>query len=208
MMNLLKEYPYHFGNETVSRLLYFFQEEGDTIPELRSFFADKPNVDVRFSKKVPEDLSTLIIPFATIVVFDDLENFFSNDKQYAEILFNIASVLCHHKGLTCFLMLQTMGIMRTEHKLHNSYTQSTHVAFFREPQISQGTKTKINNFQIPMKGGQKLFDVYNKWVQNKKFAYLMLYISADRKKPMALSNLLMRDIGPMLSHHVSDEEDD
>ena len=187
--------------------MYFFQEEGHTIPELRNFFAERPHVDARFSKKVPEDLLTLIIP-DTIVVFDDLENFFSNDKQYAKILFEIASVYCHHKGLSCFLMLQTTGIMRTEHKLHNSFTQSTHVAFFREPQISQGTKTKINNFQIPMKGGQKLFDVYNKWVQNKKFAHLILYISADRKKPMALSNILMNDLGPMLSHHVSDDEDD
>ena len=77
MMNLLKEYPYHFGNETVSRVLYFFQEEGHTIPELRNFFAERPHVDARFSKKVPEDLLTLIIP-DTIVVFDDLENFFSS----------------------------------------------------------------------------------------------------------------------------------
>lgn len=207
MMNLLKENPYHFGNANISRILYYFQEEGDTIPELRTFFADQPHVDARFMKKLPEDVTPLVIPFSTVLIFDDLENSFSNDKHQAKMLYNLASVFCHHKGLTCFLMLQTTAIMRTEHKLHNSYTQSTHVAFFREPQIGQGTKNKINNFQIPMKGGQKVFDVYNKWVQNKKYAYLMLYISPQHNKYMAFSNILMHDSGPMLSHHLSDEED-
>ena len=80
-MDLLKEYDYHFGNANISRILYFCREEGDTIPQLKTFFASKPDVDARFSKKIPYDIVPLIIPNETILIFDDFENTFSKDKQ-------------------------------------------------------------------------------------------------------------------------------
>ena len=206
-MDFLKEYDYHFGNANISRILYYCREEGDTIPQLKTFFASKPDVDARFSKKIPYDIVPLIIPNETILIFDDFENTFSKDKQYANMLFNLASIYVHHKGLIVFFLLQTTAIMKAEHKLHTTYTQSTHVVFFRDPWISKGTINKMNNFQIRMKGGLSIHDVYQKFVQNKAHAYLILFISPKCDKHMAFTNILLNALGPMLSHHESSDEE-
>ena len=53
----------------------------------------------------------------------------------------------------------------------------------------------------------EIHDVYQKFVQNKAHAYLILFISPKCDKHMAFTNILLNALGPMLSHHESSDEE-
>lgn len=200
------EYSFHFEKK-INRILYFYREEDSNIQELKAFFGTIENVDVKFLKKLPEDLLSITLPNSTVIVFDDHENYFSNDKQYAELLFSLASVHVHHRGLICFFVVQTIGILKKQHKLNNSFSQSTHVIFFRNAHEGKALKRYMNNFSLKLKGGVTVFDVFERFIQKKKFSYLLLCVSPRCDYNTAFSNILMSSDGPMLSFHESDNSD-
>ena len=178
------------------------------IDELKLFFAGNEKVDARILKKIPEELISITIPSSTIILLDDLESVFSSNKQYAELLFDIASVHTHHRDLICFFVVQTTGILKKSHKLNTSFSQSTHVIFFRNTHDGKAFRRYMNNFSIKLKDNLSLYDCYEKYIQETQYAYLLLFISPKEKFNTAYSNIIMNTHGPMLSFHESGSEDE
>ena len=208
LSNLLKEYRYHFSS-VPKRLVYFFKEEDDEIKNLKAFFEDEKEVESIFSRKIPDDLSPLIIKNSTIFCFDDLELYF-NEKQNAETLYNIASVLTSHLGLITFFCVQSFSVLRKDSLVNRSVLNSTHLCFFRTAQDARTIKYFMGNFSLRLKSSQSLWDVFQKYIQrsNAPFGYLLLCVSPKCRVNTVFTNILMCSDGPMIGFHESDDDSD
>ena len=202
---LLIEHEYHFENE-IKKILYFFREEDETIRSLREHFDGVAGIDVKFAKKIPENLSALIIKNGTILVFDDFESYFSS-KINSELLYSIASVWTSHLLLHTFFCVQSFNVLKKQSKAHPSFQNSTHVCFFKNNTEARALKRYMSNFSIPLKNGLSVWETYQKYVQKKPFAYLLLCISPRFARQTAYSNILHASKGHMMSFHDSSDSE-
>lgn len=204
MTLLLIEHEYHFKNE-IKKIIYFHREEDDSIRQLRDHFEGDSSIEVKFSKKVPDNLETWIIKNATILVFDDFETYFSS-KINSELLYSIASVWTSHFLLHTFFSVQSFDVLKKQSKAHPSFQQSTHVCFFKNNTEARSLKRYMANFSIPLKKGLSVWEVYQRYVQKRPFAYLLLCISPRFARQTAHSNILHQEPGHMMSFHESSSD--
>ena len=188
------------------QILYFFREEDATIRSLKEHFDAVDEIEVKFAKKIPENLSSLIIKNATILVFDDFETYFAT-KINSELLYTIASVWTSHLLLHTFFCVQSFNVLKKQSRAHPSFQNSTHVCFFKNNTEARALKRYMANFSIPLKGNLSVWETYQRYVQKKPFAYLLLSISPRFARQTAYSNILHSSKGHMMSFHESSDSE-
>ena len=206
LASLLEEFRFHFTS-IPKRLLYFYKHDDAQIQRLKTFFEKNREIDARFLKKIPEDLSPLLLPHQTVIVWDDHELYF-NARENAEYLYSISSVLTSHLGLIVFFNVNSFSVLRKDSIVHRSIQNSTHLIFFKTRLDTRSLKNFMGNFSLQLKGNQSLWDIYNKHIQKSstQFAYLLLCVSPKCRKSTCYTNILMQSSGPMISFHESDSE--
>ena len=209
---MLSEYKYHFEvgeKDKIQNIFYFHLENETNTQQLRREFdkEENKNIDIKFSKRIPDNL-TDEIPRCSIIVFDDMENQFANDKNLQNQLFHFSSVLCHHKKIFLIFVAQSVGILKKNHKLCSCISQATHFVLFRNIVESKSLIRFLGSLSIKMKSGLSLSDTYEKYILPHRYAYICLNVSPRSEKSTAFSNILLCDSGSMLSFHEDEEEDD
>ena len=202
----MEEHEYHFKSE-LKRLIYFYKEEDENLIRLRKYF-ETTDVETRFSKSIPDDLQSHIIKDHTTIVIDDRETFFST-RENAETLYYISSVLVSHLGLTVFFTVNSFGGLRKDNVLNKCILNSTHLIFFKCTQEGRSIKNFMQQFELQLKSDLTLWAVYQKYIQrsNSRFSYLFLCVSPKSVCPTAYSNILMASDGPLVSYHLSDDDE-
>ena len=210
--NLLIESKYHFKN-TIDRLIFIYSVEDDCVKELQNYFPEKKGEkpDGKYFKSFPMDLTEHIVPCHTVIVVDDKEDEMTNNKEISKEISYLATILCHHESLNVFVNFQTFMPLYKRHTLHPAISQSTNLVFFRNANNHLCLKRFMLNYNVKLKKGQTLYDVYKRFIQKERFNYLMIDISPTAKCSKAYSHMLLCDTKPMLSFHdsdLSDSEDD
>ena len=80
--------------------------------------------------------------------------------------------------------------------------------FFKSSHDARAAKRHMNNYEINLKAGQTLFDVYKREVLGKNFNYVIACVSPMCTKPTLWGRVLLAEDGPMTSYHESSEEED
>ena len=193
----------------IFRILYIHKEDCSAIKRLKNHFMKDTSVEITFLKRLPEDIleNGELEKSASCIVFDDLHHQALTDKNLGELLYEIASIKAHHFQLYVFLCLQSFDIVKKQSKLHNVFLNSSHLIFFRTAHDSKAIKRYLNNYDITLKSSVSLWQIFQKYVQSKRYAYMLICVSPRCEKQTVFSNILMNAEGPMLSFHESDEEE-
>ena len=210
--HLLIESEYHFKND-IDRLIFIYSVEDDCVKELQNYFPEKrgEKPDGKYFKNFPMDLMEHVVPCHTVIVIDDKEDEMTKNKEISKEISYLATILCHHEFLNVFVNFQTFSPLRMRHALQPAISQSTNLVFFRNPNNHLCLKRFLSNYNIKLKKGQTLYEVYKRFIQKERFNYLMIDISPTAKFSKAYSHMLLCDTKPMLSFHdsdLSDSEDD
>lgn len=193
------------------RLIYIYKEDCSAIKELKAHFETDKSVEAIFLKKIPDDFLEYFSEEKafTAVVFDDLHYEALSNRDVASLLYEFSSVLAHHHNLYCFFSVQSFDIVKKQSKLNNVFLNSSHVIFFRTAHDCKSIKRFLNNYEIALQGSTTLFDIFKKYIQTKRFAYMLICVSPRCEKQSVFSNVLMKEKGLMLSfHELSDSEPD
>ena len=189
------------------QVVYFHKEECPTITDLKAFFEEE-KVDAKFFKKLNHDILSLVRPSCTIVVFDDYETDFSS-RSNADLLYKLASIYCHHSSLNVFFLIQSVGPLKKDNLANKSVIQSSHFVFFKSSYDSRSLKHFLNNFDIRLKGGMSVYEVFEKYIQKSgRFCYLVLSVSPRLSKNAVLTNFLLGSEGVVRTFQESDSEDE
>ena len=194
----------------IFRLIYIHKEECSAIKRLKAHLIEDKGIDASFLKRVPEDLleSYSFPKDQTVLVIDDFHSESVASRALANLLYDLSSVVTHHHGLYVFYSLQSFDIIKKQSKLNNVFLNSTHIVFFRTAHDAKSIKRYLGNYEIALKSSVDLWHIFQKYIQTKRFAYMLICVSPRCERQTVYSNVLLRDDGPMLSFHESDGEDD
>ena len=192
------------------RLIYFHKEDCAATENLKKYFLKDHRVEASFLKKIPEDFfETNFKKNETVIVFDDFHSDLLTNKELGNLIYEISSVLTHHNGLVVLLSVQSFDIIKKQSKLNNVFMNSSHIIFFRTAHDVKSIRRYLGNYEIALKSPTlTLWQIFQKFVQTKQFAYMLICVSPRCKRQTVFSNVLMKDDGPMLSFHESDSESD
>ena len=211
MCALLKEYNFHLRNDDgtgIKGIWYIYKEEDKNLKELKTEFKKKKygKLDIRFIKKLEVDLMETVGEH-TVVVIDDQEFEMSRSKSLQGMLHSAGSVFAHHKNLWIFVLLQSVSVLKKNHKLHGAVSQSTHMIFFRNLLEGRSICRYLSNLSIKLKGGISLSEVFERYIQTKVYSYLLLLVSPRMSQSKALSNILISSEGPLFRFDDSEEDE-
>lgn len=191
-------------------MIYFYKEECDAIKDLKAHLAKAKNIDASFMKRVPEDLleSYSFPKDQTVLVIDDHHFESLSSRKLANLLYELSSVFTHHHGLYVFYCVQSFDIIKKQSKLNNVFLNSTHIVFFRTSHDAKSVKRYLGNYEIALESSVDLWHIFQKYIQTKKHAYMIICVSPRCEKQTVFSNVLLKEEGNMLSFHESDGEDE
>ena len=212
LCGLLSEYKSHFeldGNEELRNIFYFHLADCENTYRLKHEFEkdENKNVKLRFSKKIPSNLSE-IIPPKSLIICDDLESVFLNDKKLIQQLHIFSSVLCHHKQIFFLFVAQSVSILKKSSKIQSSIANATHFIIFRYIMESKALKRFLSSLGLKMKSGLSISEIYEKYILPKRYSYFLICISSRALRATAYSNILHESDGNMISYHDSEDEED
>ena len=190
-------------------MIYFHKEDCAAIKKLKAYFASNTSVEALFLKRIPEDFLESFSPKEnTAIVFDDLHSDAISNREIGNLLYEISSVWVHHHNLYVFFCVQAFDIVKKQSKLHNVFLNSTHVVFFKTAHDARSIRRYLGNYEISLKSSGDLWQIFQKYVQKKSYAYLIICVSPRCEKQTVYSNILIREEGAMLSFHESSDEED
>lgn len=192
------------------RLIYIHKEDCSATKRLKAHFAEDKSVDASFMKRIPEDFieSYSFKKNETVLVIDDFHSESLTSRGVGNLLYDISSVLAHHHGLYVFYCVQSFDIIKKQSKLNNVFLNSSHIIFFRTAHDAKSIKRYLGNYEIALKSNANLWQIFQKYVQSKRFAYMIICVSPRCERQTVYSNVLLKEEGPMLSFHESDGEED
>ena len=203
---MLKEHEFHMSLP-IRRVIYCSKEEEEGLSDLKSHFELK-GTDARFLKKIPSDLLSMIIPSATVIVFDDFLPAFSSDRALNNLLFSLATIHVRHRSIFLFFASQSTEILKKSHKLNLCVSQSTHYVCFRTLTEGKTLKRFLSNFSLNLKDDVTLSEVYDRHIMTRQYSYLILSVGPGCPRNSAYSNILVNEPGFMLTFDKSDDESD
>lgn len=207
LLSLIKERKYHLKNK-IKKIIFIHSSDGPEIKQLRSHLEqEEDQVDAHFTKKVPEDLASLIEPECTLICIDDKELHFSSKENWQQ-LYNLASFTVHHRMAHCFFTIQSVAALKKDSVLNRSVSQSSHMVYFRNQHDARSMRTHLSNYSsLQLMGGQSLFELYQKYVQRARFMYIIVNISAKARVNSVYSNILLDSPGFMMAFHDDSENE-
>lgn len=208
--NLLIEHEYHF-RQKIKKIIYFYKENCKSIERLRTYLATERGVEAVFTKKFPDgNFLDFCKPEqdSTIIVVDDFFFDANIDDKIRKDLISLAGIWMHHVGAVSIICLHSYDIFLKASKLNVILMNSSHLVFFKSSHDAKAARRHMNNYELNLKAGQTLFDVYKREVLGKNFKCIIAAISPMCTKPTLWSDVLLAEDDPMTSYHQSSDEED
>ena len=208
--NLLIEHKYHF-RQKIKKIVYFYKENCKSIEKLKAHLAEEREVEAVFTKKFPDgNFLDFCKPVenSTIIVVDDYFFDANIDEKIRKDLISLAGIWTHHVGAVSMICLHSYDIFLKASKLNVILMNSSHLVFFKSTHDARSARRYMNNYEINLKAGQTLFDVYKREVLGKNFKYIIACISPMCTKPTLWGQVLLSEDEPMTSYHESSDDDD
>ena len=195
LTNLLLENEHHFDSK-VKQLVYVYQEMDNNIKKLQSKF--KKNG--LFLNELPCDVESLLIPNHSVLVMDDLELQLRH-KEKREVLLRLSMVTAHHRGIHVFFCFQSYGIFYKKSPLNKVLYQATSLVLFRSINTFGSLKRFLNGYDIKLKRGSTLYDIFKNYVQYEQYNYLLVNLSPSLPRAEVFSQILNCESRPLLIFH-------
>lgn len=182
----------HFESK-ILQLVYLYREEDANVKILKKNF-QKNSI---FLDNIPDNLEDLVISEKSILVIDDFEDVLSNDREKAKLIVKFSNYLVHHRRLIIFLIFQSYQLFYAKHRLNSILYQATSLILFRSINNFSMLKRFLNAYDIKLKSGEKLYDIFQKYVAS-KYMYLIVNIHPHIDKPTVYSQILYSDCRPFI----------
>ena len=95
VVDLLLEHSHHFETK-LTRINYYHSENCSQLERLKSAFEHDKSIELRVSKHLPSDFSSVILKGGKTAIFIDDFEIKLSEKGNAEALYQLASVLTSH----------------------------------------------------------------------------------------------------------------
>ena len=197
LTNLLVEHKHHFEHPIKQLVCIYQREDTDTIGVLKEKFAKNGT----FVKHIPDDLEQWVVPHS-VIIFDDCENLVQESKKNRKLLRDLATITCHHSGITVFFCFQTYGVFYAKNPLNAVFHQATNLVLFRSMNNSyRSLKFWLNSYEMKLRNSCTLFDIFMDYVLAEQFNYIMINLYPNLSKPQVFAQILQSDRRPLLCFH-------
>ena len=103
--------------------------------------------------------------------------------------------------LMLFVTFQDYEIFYRRHDLNFLLFQTSWIVLFRSLNNFCSLKRFLNSYEIKLKGGETLYELFKKFVQGEPYSYIIVNLSTRLKFPQVYSQILFSDDRPLLIFH-------
>ena len=175
----------------VKRLIYIYRYRDDTVKALEK----KLKKNGVFLDTIPKDLESQVCEHCVIFI-DDMEDLL-NQKEMSAMALRFANYIVHHSKIVFGLVFQSYNLFYASSKLHPILYQASIIICFRSVTSFGMLKRVLNSYNVPLRSGEKLFDLFCKYV-NSRHKYLIVNISPKLDTPLVYSGILYNENDPFI----------
>ena len=175
----------------VRRLIFIYRYRDETVKALEKQF-QKNGI---FLDTIPTDLESQVCEHSVIFI-DDMEDLL-NKKEMAAMALRFANYIVHHSKIVFGLVFQSYNLFYASSKLHPILYQATMIICFRSVTSFGMLKRVLNSYNVPLRSGEKLFDLFCKYV-NSRHKYLIVNISPKLDIPLVYTGILYNEKDPFI----------
>lgn len=195
LTDCLIEHDIHFERK-VKQLIYVSKHCDKNVKKLKSKF--KAGM---FLSEIPENLEEVLVPSKSVVVFDDCQQELLQSKEKIRMLKRLATIQIHHMDLMVFITFQDYEIFYKRNDLNFLLFQTSCIVLFRSLNNFCSLKRFLNSYEVKLKGGESLYNLFKKFVQCEPFSHIIVNLSTKLKSPQVYSQILFCDDRPLLIFH-------
>ena len=195
LTDCLIEHNIHFERK-VKQLIYVSKHTDKNVKKLKSKF--KAGM---FINEIPTNLEQILEPSKTVIVFDDCQQELLQSKEKIRMLKRLATISIHHDDLMVFITFQDYEIFYKRNELNFLLFQTSCIILFRSLNNFCSLKRFLNSYEVKLKGGETLYNLFKKFVQGQPFSHIIINLSTKLKCPQVYSQILFCDDRPLLIFH-------
>jgi len=175
----------------ISQLIYIYRHEDKNVKALKKKFSKNG----LFLDKIPLNLESMVTKNC-IVCFDDWEDMLQK-KEYLSMLIRFSSFLIHHVPCLLIVTVQSYQMFYAKSPLHPILFQCTSLVLFRSVHNFSQLRRILNSFDIPLKSGSTLYEIFKKFVDS-RYKYIIVNISPCLDCPLVYSQIIYSDPRPFI----------
>lgn len=194
LAEVLIEHSIHFERKC-KQLIYVSKYDTATVKKLKKHFKSGLFLD-----EIPSNLEDMVEPSKSVIVFDDCQNDLRS-KENIKMMKRLTTIKLHHMDLMLFVTFQDYEIFYRRHDLNFLLFQTSCIVLFRSLNNFCSLKRFLNSYEIKLKGGETLYELFKKFVQGEPYSYIIVNLSTRLKFPQVYSQILFSDDRPLLIFH-------